>query len=199
MHRPPYIHLTPTLLPSITNSAPGGAGVFAYAFCCAPCAAGDVAVAAGRDYAMACCVPILIAGVAGVPVHCCFWSGDRAALASRYGVHDENAGNACCLFCCYFSSCLLAQELNHIAANRGKQLGGTVQVRWGSKITGHPFLSHSLLSPQPIPSPTHTTFTHSLNATGHSPDASAAGHGWIPLPACTLWCLPPPAANAPSG
>lgn len=77
---------------------------------------------------VACCVPILLGAIVGVPVHCCFWAGDRQALANRYGVNDTSSGSACCLFCCYFSSCLLAQELNHIAANRGKQLGGSVQI-----------------------------------------------------------------------
>jgi hypothetical protein len=59
---------------------------------------------------------------------CCIWSGDRTALAQRYGVLDPHAGSACCLFCLGCSTCLLAQELNHIASQRGKSQGSTVVV-----------------------------------------------------------------------
>jgi hypothetical protein len=58
------------------------------------------------------------AGV-GIPIHCCVWAGDRAALAQKYNVLD-NACNPCCSFMCC-SVCLLTQELNHIAANVGRQ------------------------------------------------------------------------------
>ena len=77
-----------------------------------------------------CCIPVLIASI--IPATqgflCCIWSGDRNTLAQRYGVLDPHAGSACCLFCLGCSTCLLAQELNHIASQRGKMGQGSTVV-----------------------------------------------------------------------
>lgn len=56
----------------------GGAGLCLYATCCTPCAAGEVAVAADRSYAMACCVAPLLGHLAHSDalrdlIEACFW------------------------------------------------------------------------------------------------------------------------------
>lgn len=64
-------------------------------------AAGDVATGAGKDFCMSCCVvPWFCGGVLPPCVPCivaCCWAGDRAALAMRYNIIDNNAG---CISCC---------------------------------------------------------------------------------------------------
>ena len=62
----------------------GGAGLCLYATCCTPCAAGEVAVAADRSYAMACCVAPLLGHLAHSDalrdlIEACFWMVRGAA------------------------------------------------------------------------------------------------------------------------
>jgi hypothetical protein len=73
---------------------------------------------------------LLIFNFVPITLGCCciIWNSDRQALAARYNVMDSHAGSACCLFFLGCHACLLAQELNHIAANRGKSQGSTVVV-----------------------------------------------------------------------
>ena len=107
-------------------AAPGGAGLCLYAFCCSPCAAGDVAVAADRDYLCACLVAPMIAHLAhndniGQLIEGCFWMADRRALTMKYGIADASDDGSRCskaflLMSCGCAPCLLFQELNHIAA-----------------------------------------------------------------------------------
>jgi len=52
---------------------------------CPPCAAGEIARAAGRDYCLSCCVCALC---------CCWHAADRAALARRFGIDDPLEGPA---------------------------------------------------------------------------------------------------------
>ena len=83
---------------------PGGLETFCYAFWCSCCAAGDVAIAAGRDYTMSCLVaPCIVPFLAGVSIHSCVWCSDRQALAARYGVKDDTDPCLACMgffFCC---------------------------------------------------------------------------------------------------
>ena len=93
---------------------------------CQPCAAGDVADAAGRDYFCSCFVAPLLSHLAhneslGDMIEACFWAADRRALARKYGVADNiDDGTRCStawfMFSCGCSACLLFQELNHIKA-----------------------------------------------------------------------------------
>ena len=82
----------------------GGPGLFLYACCCTPCAAGDVAQAAGRDYCMACFVAPCVGGTLGHVlrdealsqiIEACFWIGDRRALVRRYGIDDSELNQPC--------------------------------------------------------------------------------------------------------
>jgi hypothetical protein len=111
---------------------PGGPGLACYVICCQPCAAGDVAVAAGRDYFCACCVAPVLGHLAHNDtlrdiIEGCFWMADRRALVQRYGVHDTlDDGSACsqafCMMTCC-PQCLLFQELNHIKHKALQQQG----------------------------------------------------------------------------
>lgn len=84
---------------------PGGYRTCAYVVLCPCIAAGDVAKAANRDFLLSCCL-----------TPCGLWlAEDRAALADRFGIHDEYHGFASiCLFSCGCACCLLCQELNEI-------------------------------------------------------------------------------------
>jgi hypothetical protein len=114
---------------------PGGFGLCLYVTCCQPCAAGDVAVAAGRDYFCACFVAPLLGHLAHNEtlsdlISGCFWMADRRALVRRYGIHDTlDDGTACSQAFCMMSCCpafLLFQELNHIKAVEQRNAGGVV-------------------------------------------------------------------------
>ena len=98
----------------LCNCCVTGPGVCCYALCCGPCAAGDVASAAGRDYCVSCfIVPFLVPCYAPCHIAC----SDRSALAARFGIEDDVAGCAACvIFSCvpFGGVCILAQELNEI-------------------------------------------------------------------------------------
>lgn len=92
----------------------------------------------------------------GIPIHCCVWAGDRAALAQKYNVLD-NAG--CCGPCCSFlccTVCLLTQELNHIAANAGRQGPTSIvisQQQPVQQVMAAPYAQQPVMAPygQPVP------------------------------------------------
>jgi hypothetical protein len=80
-------------------AAPGGPGLCLYVVLCQPCAAGDVAHAAGREYLCACLVAPLLAHLAhnegfGNMIEGCFWAADRRAFAQKFGISD-NIVRAC--------------------------------------------------------------------------------------------------------
>ena len=87
---------------------PSGERTCYYVVFCAPCAAGDVAAAAGRSYFCSCCAAWTFA----CPCFPCILAGDRQALSSRLNVHDDvGCLRSAALFaaCCW--CCLLAQEV----------------------------------------------------------------------------------------
>jgi hypothetical protein len=90
---------------------PGGPALFAYTFCCAPCAAGDVAAAAGNNWCATCCVAPFCCFGCGWTVRC----DDRKKLAAKHSITDDfsplvTLGLICCCNCL-----LLTQELNQIS------------------------------------------------------------------------------------
>ena len=103
-------------------AAPGGLPLCLYVVFCQPCAAGDVAQAAGRDYFCSCFVAPLLSHLAhnealGDMLQACFWAADRRALVNKYRIHDSiDDGTRCStawfMFSCGCSACLLFQELN---------------------------------------------------------------------------------------
>lgn len=86
---------------------PSGLSTCLFVTLCAPCAAGDVAAAAGRSYACSCGVavflPICVPGVL---------AQDREALAKQHGIADSlGCLGACLLFAAGCGLCLLCQEV----------------------------------------------------------------------------------------
>lgn len=87
---------------------PSGDRTCAYVTLCAPCAAGDVAAAAGRSYARSCCLSPLLPCCL-LP---CVWAADRQELAQRLAVRDGvGCACACLLFTVCAGTCLLCQEV----------------------------------------------------------------------------------------
>ena len=91
-------------------AAPGGLPLCCYVTLCQPCAAGDVADAAGRDYFCACFVAPLLAHLAhndslGEMVQACFWAADRRALVRKYGVADNIDDGTRCSTAWFMFSC----------------------------------------------------------------------------------------------
>lgn len=81
-------------------------------FCCAPCAAGDVAAQTGGNYFAACALPYCVPFL-GLCVRC----RDRAAVKEKFSIDDgcNNAGTCALLCCC--NACALAQEIRELAHN----------------------------------------------------------------------------------
>ena len=103
-------------------AAPGGLPLCLYVIFCQPCAAGDVAQAADRDYFCSCFVAPMLSHLAhnealGDMLQACFWAADRRALVNKYRIQDNiDDGTRCStawfMFSCGCSACLLFQELN---------------------------------------------------------------------------------------
>ncbi len=118
---------------------PGGAGLCLYVTFCTPCAAGDVAAAAGRDYLCSCLVGPLLSALShndalADMLAACLWVADRRALAARLGVADglddgSRCSQAYLMFSCGCAPCLLFQQLNTIRAfEMGAMQAGGAQV-----------------------------------------------------------------------
>lgn len=94
--------------PTECCGGPTGCGTCAYVTFCAPCAAGDVAAAAGRSYACSCCITPFIFPIA-LP---CVLALDRTALSSRLAVHDDcGCVGSCLVTALGCGLCLLCQEI----------------------------------------------------------------------------------------
>lgn len=86
---------------------PDGAGTCIYVMCCWPCAAGEIAAAAGRSYAMTCCVCPMLCPCC-LPGHL---AQDREEFAKKHHIADDLG----CLGACFLNwlgctPCLLCQE-----------------------------------------------------------------------------------------
>ena len=118
---------------------PGGVPLCCYVTFCTPCAAGDVAQAAGRDYLCSCLIGpalswLLHDETLANMLASCLWVNDRRALVARLGVHDHlDDGSRCSqvyfMYSCGCGNCLLFQALNHLKAveiGRAPPVGGMV-------------------------------------------------------------------------
>jgi hypothetical protein len=93
---------------------PDGCNTCCYVTFCTPCAAGDVAKAAGRDYCCSCfIIPVLLPCLA--PGH---YATDRAELVRKWGIPDDlGCLGSCLCFWLGFGQCLLCQSVTFLKAN----------------------------------------------------------------------------------
>ena len=126
--------------PTECCGGPSGSSTCMYATLCAPCAAGDVAAAAGRSYACSCCITPFFCVIA-LP---CVRALDRTALAARLAVHDDfGCAGACLATALGCGLCLLCQEvaalkISGFYAQRGLLAGSPATLPAG----GRPGLAH---------------------------------------------------------
>ena len=158
-------------------AAPGGLPLCIYGFLFPCCAAGDIAVAAGRDYLCSCFIAPLLSHMFHHDtswIEACAWYMDRTALAARYGVNDVLDQSGGCFsmaylyFACGCAPCLLIQELNH--------------VRWLAR--GSPQRAH-LCNSTPSSLPTATFHSHPTTLFRNvfcSQQIKAAQMGLVPGP-----------------